>query len=63
VTAVKCSYCYARAVVAIKTGGRDSVRGINSTVYYEPDAAPRGSEPLCRDHGLGILGSLIDILS
>lgn len=60
---MKCSNCYARAVVAIKTGGRDSVRGINSTVYYEPENAPKGSDPLCRDHGLRILGNLIDILS
>lgn len=60
---MQCSNCDTRAVVAIKTGGLDSVRGLNSTVYYEPENAPRGSDPLCKEHGVGLIASLIQLLT
>jgi hypothetical protein len=55
--------CEQRAQIAVKTGGRDSVRGMSSTVYYEPENAPRGAEPLCAPHGTALLGSLIGVLT
>lgn len=60
---ITCVYCSERAVMAVRTGGRDSVRGINTTVYYEPEHSPRGAERFCREHGLSLLGSLVNVLS
>jgi hypothetical protein len=58
-----CSQCDKAATVAVKTQGRDSVRGMSTTVYYEPQAAPRGSEPQCTTHAQSLLLNLIEVLA
>jgi hypothetical protein len=58
-----CSQCEARAAVALKTGGRDSVRGMSTAVFYEPEHASKGSEPQCAVHALELVRGLIAVLS
>ncbi len=62
---MKCSQdrCEQQAVLAIRTSGTESVRGIRSEVYYEPDKAPKGSDPKCAAHGVALVEGLIAVLS
>ena len=60
---MKCSDCDARATLAVKTQGTDSVRGMSTTVYYEPERAPRGAQPQCTPHAVALLTSLAEVLT
>lgn len=57
------SGCDQPAAVAVHTAGRDSVRGLNATLYYEPENAPRGCERLCAEHALDLLRGLMEVLT
>jgi hypothetical protein len=53
--------CTEPATLGIKTDDR-GVRGIATTVYYDPANAPKGAEANCSPHGVALLTSLIDTL-
>lgn len=56
------SGCDRPATVAIRS--RDAgLRGLTTTVYYDPEGAPKGSELNCGTHGAQLLTSLLTTLA
>jgi hypothetical protein len=54
--------CGKPADVAIKT--QDSgLRGLISTVHYEPGRAPKGADPQCWQHGSALLSEMVRVLT
>lgn len=53
--------CNNRTAVAVRTAD-GGLRGIFSTLYYEPATAPKGAELLCVTHGTELVSQLMRVM-